>query len=179
VAGWRILRVTAASISLVALTAACGHTTSPDAESGDNPRRAAQAESAPAFTAQNGSFSVAELPRGFSVWRATRHADGPAAGQSYDAQDFLNASAQQKFTVSVHRNIDIGIFTDPAQTLHPVPSDHKVQGRDTYSAVNELSQQREIFWVVDSTTLAYVIGNNMTDDELLAIAEGVHVDGAS
>jgi hypothetical protein len=170
-AGRRILRLAAAGTSLVALAAACGQT----ATRGESTKAAAQPGAEPAYTAQNGSFSVAIVPRGFTARRAMRHVDGPIVGQSYDAQDFLNESAMKKFTVTVHHNSDVALFTDPTQTLHPMPSDRKVQGRNTYSAFNGLSQQREIFWVIDAATLAYVIGSNMTDDELLAVAEGVRI----
>jgi hypothetical protein len=173
--GRQILRLAGVGIALVALGTGCGHATSVDVRSRKAARPAARPAGPPAYSTPNGSFSVDRLPPSFRAWRDQRHGEGPVPGTSFDAQDFLSESAQQKFTVSVHRGISVGILTDTERFPNPAPSARKVQGRETFSAFNGISLQREIIWVVDPSTLAYVIGNEMTDDDLFFVAEGVRV----
>jgi hypothetical protein len=173
VLGGKVLRLACAGPVVVAVAIGCSSATGE--RPGHSSSGGARGQPAPVFTMANGSFSVAQIPPGFRAWRDPRHEEGPIPGTSYDAQDFLNDSAKQKFTISVHRRMSVALFTDPTQTLHPVRSDRDVHGRATYVASNDISLQREVIWVVDPTTLAYVIGNNLTDADLFAVAEAVQV----
>ena len=174
--GGRMLRLVGAGVGLVAMAVGCGHsTTVGEARTDHVSHTAATASRPPEITMPNGSFSLAQVPAGFRAWRHPRHEDGPIPGTSYDAQDFLNNSAKQKFTVSVHRGVPVAFWTDPNRAPNPVPSPRKIQGRETYSINMGISLQREFAWVINPSTLAYVIGSNMTDDQLLSVAEGVQV----
>jgi hypothetical protein len=172
--GSKLLRSVCTGLSLVALAAGCDDGTTKRARPRHSSPGDARGQPA-AFTMPNGSFAVAQLPPGFSVWREPRHGNGPIPGTSFDAQDFVNVSGKQKFTVSVHRGTPASMWTAPDRPPNPMSSSRKVQGRDTYFIDMGISLQREVMWVVDATTLGYVIGNNVTDDELLSVAEAVHV----
>jgi hypothetical protein len=137
-----------------------------------------QRTTAPVFDTTTGGFSIAKLPDGFASSRELHHVEGPEPGASYDAQEFINESAGELLTVSVHRGLPADAALHSNSAITPVASKRKVHGSETFLATSELTQQREVAWIVGDSTVAYVIGNNMSDDELLAIARRVTVQDA-
>ena len=170
----RMLRLAQAGF-LVILVAGCGRGAPTSAVRTEHRQPAflgAHAAAGPAFQMPDGAFSVAQIPSGFSAWRAPKHEVGPGPGLSLDAQAFVNYQGQ-RFEVAVSRGLPVANATDPNRVPNFTPSAQKIQGRDTYSANNTLTGQREFEWVINATTLAAVTGVNMTDDQLLGIAGGV------
>jgi hypothetical protein len=136
----------------------------------------------PAFTLDRAELIATFIPAGFvavktPVGRAIPgHVDGPVPGWRHDGQQFWNAATKQLFIISVSRGQPIGLILAPNQAGPHRPSSHSVSGHKTYVRTEALAEpEREFTWIIGPTTSGFVGGFNMTDGELLRIADGLRI----
>jgi hypothetical protein len=124
----------------------------------------------PAFSLPGGGFRVSTLPAGFAPFgNSTRRMAGPDPKVTLDGQSFLNASANQRINVSVVRGIrsdqELAQYSDVGRSVHSAKT----------GIADTATQERQLGWIVDASTVAFVTGSHVTDDALFAFAENVQV----
>ena len=97
--------------------------------------------------------------------------DGPDGKELLDRQSFVDTATNQRINVSVIRGAPASAVLDPTQYA---TSERAVNGSVTRVADTPL-KERQIGWIVDPTTVAFVTGFNVTDDALFSFADGVKV----
>jgi hypothetical protein len=126
----------------------------------------------PAYSLPGGGFEVSELPAGFSPFGTfRRRSTGPNPIELLDLQSFVNDAAHKRVNVSVIRGVVATEVLDPRKYM---PSRRPVSGAET-GIVTTLTKERQLGWAVDPTTVAFVTGWHMSDEELLVVADDVRV----
>jgi hypothetical protein len=126
----------------------------------------------PAYSLPGGGFEVSELPAGFSPFGTfRRRSTGPNPIELLDFQSFVNSAARKRVNVSVIRGVVATQVLDPKKYT---PSRRTVGGAET-GIVTTLTRERQICWAVDPTTVAFVTGWHMNDEELFVVADYVRV----
>jgi hypothetical protein len=88
-----------------------------------------------------------------------------------DSQAFVTESTPQRINVSVIRGAPAEKVLDPNAYAN---SSRKVQGKTTRIG-DRPTNERQLGWVVDASTVAFVTGYQVTDNALYAFAENVEV----
>ncbi len=88
-----------------------------------------------------------------------------------DFQSFVTESTPQRINVSIIRGAPAANVLDPNAYAE---SSRKIHGKPTRIG-DRPTNERQLGWVVDASTVAFVTGYQVTDDALFAFAENVEV----
>jgi hypothetical protein len=174
--GTRLFRFVLGPLVLVVLVA-CDSGTSTKTRAGGvpNPTTSTTVDATtprPAYSLPGGGFEVERLPSGFSPFGTfRRRMTGPNPIELLDFQSFVNAAAHKRVNVSVIRGV---VATQVLDQNKYTPSSRAVSGAET-GIVTTLTKERQIGWMVDPTTVAFVTGWHMSDRELFVVADDVRV----
>jgi len=122
---------------------------------------------ASAYVLPGGGFTVASIPSGFAPFgKPQPRLRGPIPAQTLDRQSFVNLASNERLNVSVIRGLPAAQVLDRPQYSE---SSRRVHGCVTRIRDVALTGERQVGWVVGPTTVAFVTGAHVTDDEMFPL----------